>query len=71
MKKPKFTRATFYFEDTDDDRTVYVVSFYQQKDKTMQEVVIHKNNGMPIYDEVVMAVANKTNATELLIRAIN
>lgn len=67
MSKPRLVKAVFTFENS---ATLYSVTFFQQTDKTMQEVVISENQYC-IYDEVIMAVANKTNALELLIKAIS
>lgn len=68
IKKPKLVKAEFYF--VNGSTNLYKVAFFQQTDKTMQEVVISENQYC-IYDEIIMAVANKTNALELLIKAIN
>jgi hypothetical protein len=67
MKKPNFISAKFFFEDANN---TYSVIFIQQKDKTMHRSIIHKNNAI-IYDELILSAANKTNALELLTKAIN
>lgn len=62
MKKPKVERTQFEFTGN------YIVNFYPVEDKNMHQVIILGKS--VIYNEVVICKANKTDALELLMRAI-